>query len=122
MDLLCPNDVLEAGLGYLKIDVKANWTSKQKNEEFHAHYGSSPLALATQWFDLIHADLPNFREKEKVRGFRMFMTAHHFLWAYPRNAQNLGNFFLDGQRRPYLDVDRTHCCAEGQPSQASGAS
>jgi hypothetical protein len=88
MDILSPNDVLGAGLGYLKIKLKADCPSERKNQEFHANYGSSPLVLATQWFDLIHADLPNFREKDR-RGFHMFMTAHHFLWAYPRNAKIL---------------------------------
>ena len=105
--LLSVNDALAFGLEYGKIDVKDDWSREVKEKEFHAHYGSSPLVLATQWYDLITFGMPEalkLNKQDKERGFRMFLTAHHFLWAYPRNANilasrmGISNWMVRGSR------------------------
>ena len=75
-----------------------DWKSREKRELiFHKHYGSSPLVLATMWYDLINTDIlkPELKmsKKDKERGFKKFMTAHFFLWAYPKNCEMLASRF-----------------------------
>jgi hypothetical protein len=76
---------------YNKRKSKAN----NKNE-FRKYYGSSPLALAEMWFDLMHTAIMGavVEHKEKCeKGFKMFMVAHSWLWIYPKNASLLASTF-----------------------------
>jgi hypothetical protein len=94
-DLVKPKDVVSRGLSYLKIDPEQKWSHEKRDKKFKKHYGACALTLATQWFDLCHSEIKDARltEKEKKRGFRMFLMAHYFLWNYTRNADQLGATF-----------------------------
>jgi hypothetical protein len=60
-----------------------------KKEVFQANYGSSHVVLAQQWSDLHSTPLNAARLKKRersVRGFKMFMMVHYFLWNHPKNC------------------------------------
>lgn len=92
---LDPRDCLARGLRFLQIDHEGKMTKKTRTEKFRKHYGSSPLDIATQWYDLCHTDLKKAKltKKEKTRGFKMFMAAHFFLWTYSKNSEILASRF-----------------------------
>jgi hypothetical protein len=93
--LLSVNDVLQQGILFLKKRIKTNISRDQKEEIFKTHYGSTPLALASMWYDMTTTNIAGAKlnEKEKLRGFKMFMAAHYFLWAYPKNAKLFASRF-----------------------------
>jgi hypothetical protein len=90
-----PRQVLAIGLRFLKIDPKGKKSKAQRLHTFHKHYGSTPLVLADQYFDLCHTNIEKAKltNKEKTRGFKMFMAAHFFLWNYSKNAEVLASRF-----------------------------
>ena len=95
--LVTPKQALNYGLSYL--GVKDNrWSEATRELCFHEHYGSSPLDIADLWFDLASGDcLPEklrLEKKEKCeKGFKYYMIAHFFLWAYPKNARMISSRF-----------------------------
>lgn len=95
--VLAPRTVLKKGLEHVGIQWNPKHNSdKAMTEEFCAHYGPSPLDVASVWYDLVHASIPEAKLDEKEhseQGFRMFMSAHYFLWNHQRNARNLGSRF-----------------------------
>jgi hypothetical protein len=96
--LLSVTDVLERGLRYMFSGNALDWKSREKRELiFHKHYGSSPLVIASMWYDLVNTDIVNphiqMSKKDKERGFKMFITAHFFLWSYPKNYEMLASRF-----------------------------
>ena len=90
---LSVRDVLDKGLRYLNVDVERRMSKDRRIEKFHKHFGSSPLVLATIWYDLTGTEIPGAKlsKMEKQRGFKMFMVAHHYLWTYERNADLLAS-------------------------------
>jgi hypothetical protein len=95
--LLSPQDVLKKGFRFfngLPNDFPGPWTERRTND-FKSHYGSSPVVLANQWYDLMTTELHvGLTEADKSdKGFKMFLIVHHFLWAYPKNAKILGSAF-----------------------------
>ena len=95
--LMGPRQVLRQGLMFLDIGVeKRKWTHDKKLTKFKKNYGSHPLALAAQWYDLVHRlddEELKMTTKEVNRGFKMFLVAHFFLFNYTRNADQLGDRF-----------------------------
>ena len=63
--------------------------SEQRKEElFHTHSGTSPLVIASIWFDLCSTRIRKalLEKKEMTEsGFICFMMVHYFLWTYPKN-------------------------------------
>jgi hypothetical protein len=54
------------------------------------------LDLADIWYDLTTTDIPDARLDDKdisESGFIMYMSAHHFLWTYPKNSDVLASRF-----------------------------
>jgi hypothetical protein len=93
--LLLPRDVMARGLAFLQISVKRKSIEWQISE-FHAHYGSDALELASMWYDLTTTNIPEAKltVKEKSdKGLQMFLLAHHWLWTYPRNAKIVASRF-----------------------------
>jgi hypothetical protein len=95
--ILSANQVLEYGLDnlHLKSDL---WSNDRKILEFHAHYGSAPLDLADQWYDLMQdqnmpGDLKLTKKEKSEKGLKRYFAAHFFLWAYPKNAKMLASRF-----------------------------
>ena len=94
-----PTKMCAKVLEYAKVSVLAKWTDARKQKEFHALYGSNPLDVAQCWNNLLEkgdellepCDVMSKREKKS--GLRNFLMAMHFLWAYPRNAKELGGKF-----------------------------
>lgn len=63
-------------------------------EEFHKHFGSSPLDLADMWYDLCNLDKKLLSKKEKSeKGFKRFLAAHYWLWCRPKNASMFASRF-----------------------------
>ena len=62
---------------------------------FRKHFGASPTTIASLWCDLIsHKEMINMPEKDDTeRGFKKFLIAVHFLWAYPKNGDILATAF-----------------------------
>ena len=100
--ILSPQDILEKGFHFfngLPNNFNGKWT-KRRTDEFKAHYGSSPVVLANQWFDLMTVDLDlGLTEGDRSeKGLKMFFIAHHFLWAYPKNTKILASAFSVSDR------------------------
>jgi hypothetical protein len=58
--------------------------------------GHCLLFLQTNgWYDLMTTEVNAWlTEADKSdKGFKMFLTVHHFLWTYPKNAKTLGSAF-----------------------------
>jgi hypothetical protein len=93
--LLSVQDVLQAGLRYVGVDLKSEMSRANRIVEFRKDYGSSDLDLASIWYDLTFTTIPGAKlsELEKRRGFKMFMVANNFLWTYPKNANTLASRF-----------------------------
>jgi hypothetical protein len=94
--LLSPQDVLKKGFHFFNglPNFAGPWTERRTNN-FKSHYGSSPIVLANQWYDLMTTELNvGLTTADKSdKGFKMFLIANHFLWAYPKNAKILGSAF-----------------------------
>ena len=105
---LQPSEVLERGLRLLHVDDAGKLTLERRRLKFTKHYGSHPLVIAAQWFDLCHATDDNGEEllstnEIKRGGFKMFMVAHFFLYNYTRNSEQLSDRF-----------DMCECYARGE--------
>ena len=64
--------------------------------DFKKHYGASSVVLAKQWDDLKTTKIKNARVKgvdASAKGLRMFFVAHHFLWSYLDNSEQLASRF-----------------------------
>ncbi len=94
-DFLTPDEVVTRGLQFLNLDYNNKWTKERHIKKFRKHYGPSPLTIASQWYDLCHTTVEDAKltDKEKTRGFNMFLCVHYFLWHYPRNADTLAGAF-----------------------------
>ena len=93
--LIYYNKVMEKGLRFMNIPCDCKSTATRL-VEFHKHFGSGPLDISEMWYDLMHTDIPNARveEKEKnMKGFKMFLASHFFLWTYPKNATLIASCF-----------------------------
>mgnify|MGYP000167110465 CR=1 FL=1 len=91
--LLSPSDVLKKGLKGLQFEGNL---AAMRTQQFHPHYGSSPLDLADMWYDLTVTTIlvAELTDKEKSEeGFKMFLAAHYFLWTYPKNSNLLASQF-----------------------------
>ena len=89
--LLLPAKVLELGLAYVGVhrEQQLGMSENFRNEVFGWHYGSSSLDIAEMWFDLQqgeHEGAYLTPKENTLKGFKMYMSAHFFLWAYPKNA------------------------------------
>ena len=63
-------------------------------EQFHKHFGSSPLDIAECWYDLCVYDQSALSPKEKSdKGFKQFLAAQYWLWAKPKNAEMFASRF-----------------------------
>ena len=60
-------------------------TEKFREEVFHWHYGSSPLVVSSIWYDMQQGGYLSFKQNS-LKGFKMYMASHFFLWVYPKNA------------------------------------
>ena len=96
-NLLQPLAVLNRGLQLLNLDNEVKLSVDQRRRKFKQHYGSQPLVIAAQWYDLCHATNENgerlLTAKDVKRGFKMFMVAHYFLYNYTRSSHQLGDHF-----------------------------
>ena len=74
----------------VNLDPDNNASSQARQQkQFKSHFGTTALALATQWYDLCHDNIPEKQllEKEKsMRGFKQFLIAHFWLFTKPKNA------------------------------------
>ena len=89
--LLNARKVTELGLAYVGVyGRKADQMTEVFREEvFQWHYGSSPLVIANIWYDLqqgkYHGASLSAKDNSPI-SFKLYMTAHFFLWVYPKNA------------------------------------
>lgn len=86
MDFLSPLEVLFKGIELIRIEIRS---LELKKQYFKGYYGSNHFDIASLWYDLIHTDIAEAKLSSKEnseQGFKMFMSAHFFLWAYPKNS------------------------------------
>ncbi|KAL7567915.1 hypothetical protein ACA910_019628 [Epithemia clementina (nom. ined.)] len=90
-----PRKIVARGLCFLKLDPKNKCNKEKQLLKFRKHYGSHPLTLASQWYDMCHTDIEKAKVsgKEVTRGVKMFLCAHYFLWNYTQNADQVGDTF-----------------------------
>ena len=88
--LFTPDEILVRG--FRTIGGLPNITRCDYNRKtiaiFKTHFGPSPSVIACIWSDILTKDIDlglNKGDKSK-KGFKMFLTSIHFLWAYPKNA------------------------------------
>ncbi|CAJ1939693.1 unnamed protein product [Cylindrotheca closterium] len=95
--LLSPEVARETALGFLTgVHPEGGQPAKWQEEMFTAHYGSSLLVIANQWFNLCHTNIEEAKltaKEETAEGFKRFMMAHFFMWQYPKNAPTFGSRF-----------------------------
>ena len=89
-----PSEVLVKGFqayGGLNNDHDGELT-KQDVKMFKKVYGSDPTVVAIIWQDIMTsaACAPYLIKKDRGdKGFKAFLIAMHFLWAYPKNGELL---------------------------------
>ena len=89
-----PSDILEKGLRFLGIVGGSGKSSACKSKIFCKHFGSSPVCLAAQWYDICTVEVdPLPASKQCLKGLRIFLVAHFFLWTYPKNSDILASRF-----------------------------
>lgn len=96
---LTASQALVKGLKFLRYDdlAIAKLSKNAWVKRFKAHFGSGPLDLAEQWYDLCQGScnikLP--KEDKSERGFRCFLHAHYWLFTKPKNRFiSMSNFGL----------------------------
>ena len=98
--IISPKDVQKFGRDIMGVR-RGNKSEKRMEKEFRKHYGSSPLDIATCWFDLCYYDEELLSPKEKtMKGFRRFLAAQYWLWARPKNVDIFSSRF--GVCKDYL--------------------
>lgn len=92
--LLSPQDIAVLGLSTVERNFR-HVSHKQTYAKFRSHFGSSPLDLASMWYDMCNLpDIVSLPPKQKSRkGAKSFLMAHYFLWTYPKNAKILASTF-----------------------------
>jgi len=91
--VLSPLDVQERGLAIMNVR-RGRKSQECLVEEFHKHYGSSPLDIAEAWYDLCYYDDSWLEKKERSeKGFKRFLAAHYWLWCRPKNAEMFASRF-----------------------------
>lgn len=98
MWVLTEKECCKIGLKFMrKSFLDERRYGKERNiNAFKKHYGSSPYKIAEMWCDMHFTRIENVRLTDKEgseKGFKMHMMAHHFLWAYPKNAALLASRF-----------------------------
>lgn len=89
--LLSVTDVIYHGIKFVSNSFVYR-NDEQAYVSFRSIYGSSPLDLASMWFDLCNSEILNTKEKN-MKGFKRFLMAHYFLWQYPKNAKSFARVF-----------------------------
>ena len=94
--ILTPGQVLAKGFKAcvgLPNDHDGTLNEKDINK-FKKVYGSSPTVVAFTWSDLMTAEEETFQDVDRSeKGFKRFLIAIHFVWAYPKNADLLALAF-----------------------------
>lgn len=95
LHILTPEEVLVRGFeliaGLPVIEEQSCWTPRNIGL-FKSFFGPSPTTVSFVWNDIVTITDIDFgiTESEKdAKGFKKFLRALHFLWAYPKNADIL---------------------------------
>ena len=109
MRFLGTADVLQRGFEVCKGLQSRNFDTQEPTKHdlkiFKKHYGSDPAVLARMWHDMGETILLKTgetivsSEDKTEKGFKSFLIATHFLWAYPKNGEMLASRFGVGLRR-----------------------
>lgn len=91
-DIYSANDVLHHGLlnAGISEDSQNGMGPAVCREIFRSLHGSPPEVCAEMWQDMCDSDVDSVRIPEGERGWksmRLFLIAHHELWAYPKNRR-----------------------------------
>ena len=98
MLLLTANEVLTRGFRVyegLPNNYDEGLTEKA-SATFRKYYGSNPTTIAYVWHDIMTDEdiCQGLSDAERFeKGFKQFLIAIHFLWAYPKNADMLATRF-----------------------------
>jgi len=110
MRFLGAADVLQRGFylchGLPSRNFDRQEPTKHDIKLFKKHYGSDPAVLARMWHDMGETILLETGKtiihdnKDKTeKGFKSFLIATHFIWAYPKNGEMLASRFGVGLRQ-----------------------
>jgi hypothetical protein len=110
MRFLGAADVLQRGFEVCQGLPQRNFDRQEPRKNdiklFKKHYGSDPAVLAWMWHDMCDTILLETGttiisdSKDKTeKGFKSFLIATHFIWAYPKNGEMLASRFGVGLRQ-----------------------
>ena len=94
--MLSPNDVVRLGFEAHSGLPCCNKAHPSENDKllFQKHCGSSHVALAFMWSDIVTNDddtMFKLKDADKThKGFKEHVMAMNFLWSCPKNAHLLG--------------------------------
>ena len=93
--ILTPSEVLIRGFrAYSGLPNDHNGTLNQKDvTTFKKIYGSSPSIIAFIWSAISTSEQYVNSKEISEKGFKSFLMAVHFLWAYPKNSEILALAF-----------------------------
>ena len=94
--ILTPGQVLAKGFkAHVGLPNDHDGTLNEKDiNKFKKVHGSSPAVVAFVWSDLMTAEEEAFQDIDRSeKGFKRFLIATHFAWAYPKNADLLALAF-----------------------------
>ena len=69
-----PNDAQQIGLEIMQIR-RGRKSEKTMVEEFHKHYGNSPVDVAQMWRDLCELNNTLSEKEKSEKGFKRFLAA-----------------------------------------------
>jgi hypothetical protein len=101
MRFLGATEVLQRGFQVCQGLPSRNFDKQEPTKSdvklFKKHYGSDPAVLARMWHDMgetIMSETGNtiISSNDKTeKGFKSFLIATHFIWAYPKNGEMLAS-------------------------------
>ena len=95
--LLTPATVLQRGFeAYSGLHNNPVDCTEANVKIFVEHYGADPTVLSYVWYDLVTSSVVDTgltSADVNPVGFKRFLMANHFAWAYPRNRRLLAEAF-----------------------------
>ena len=99
--IFSPCDVLRGGFSYIAglEEITDGDCLKRHEDDFKSYFGSTSTQISFLWYDVITiSDIGVKAKNRSEKGFKRFLIALHFLWAYPKNAAILASTFSVSKR------------------------
>ena len=107
--ILTPIDIFKIGLSVLNIRVTKRHSRATRTLFFQKNYGSSPLVLAAQWYNLCKTTIDTETEKSvKIidlhnldtgeKGLKCFFMTHYWLWTKQKKLYTFAQRFQESEQ------------------------